>query len=83
MDMIHALGASVSMATGGAKAVQGGNWRIFEAMLKNASATMHLGTTVSRDSNLLDPVGGRDKHGRTSGLWLTIFSGHRYPSVPR
>jgi prenylcysteine oxidase/farnesylcysteine lyase len=63
MDMIHALGASVSMATGGAKAVQGGNWRIFEAMLKNASATMHLGTTVSRVSNPLYPAECHDEYG--------------------
>jgi prenylcysteine oxidase/farnesylcysteine lyase len=48
MNAIHALGAGVSMAAGGAKAVEGGNWRVFEAMLKNASATIHLGTTVSR-----------------------------------
>ncbi|RSH90653.1 hypothetical protein EHS25_001258 [Saitozyma podzolica] len=59
MDMIHALGASVSMATGGAKAVQGGNWRIFEAMLKNASATMHLGTTVTDIRPYLDESGER------------------------
>ena len=44
---IHALGASVSMATGGAKQVEGGNWRIFQAMLDDAEAALHLGVEVS------------------------------------
>lgn len=47
MSEIHALGAAVSMATSGAKSVKGGNWQIFAGMLKNASATVVLGTEVS------------------------------------
>ncbi|EIW73268.1 hypothetical protein M231_03632 [Tremella mesenterica] len=46
MSDIHALGASVSMATGGAMAVQGGNWRIFQSMSEDSKATVHLGTQV-------------------------------------
>ncbi|WVW81705.1 hypothetical protein I302_103700 [Kwoniella bestiolae CBS 10118] len=47
MDHIHALGAGVSMATGGASQVEGGNWRIFRGMLDDSKATVHLGTEVS------------------------------------
>ena len=47
MDGIHALGAGVSMATGGAKAVEGGNWQIFQAMIEDAKVTLSLGTEVS------------------------------------
>jgi prenylcysteine oxidase/farnesylcysteine lyase len=54
MSSIHALGAGISMATTGASAIQGGNWRVFEAMLKNASATLVLGTTVSNVEMLAD-----------------------------
>lgn len=46
MHDIHALGASVSMATGGAKSVEGGNWRIFDGMLDEAKATRRLGPKV-------------------------------------
>ncbi len=46
MDEIHALGASVSLSAGGAIAVTGGNFRIFEAMLKNSGAEVRLGTAV-------------------------------------
>lgn len=47
MHKIHALAAGVAMATSGASSVEGGNWLIFEQMLKYASATLLLGTTVS------------------------------------
>lgn len=47
MDKIHALGAAVSMATGGAQSIQGGNWRIFDAMLDEARVTRRLGFEVS------------------------------------
>ncbi|ORX34627.1 Prenylcysteine lyase-domain-containing protein [Kockovaella imperatae] len=43
---IHALGAAVSMATGGAKAVEGGNYRIFEEMVKESGARTRLGEEV-------------------------------------
>ncbi|ORY25191.1 Prenylcysteine lyase-domain-containing protein [Naematelia encephala] len=57
MDGIHALAASVSMAASGAMAVQGGNWRIFDAMLQEANVTLHLATEVS-DIIPLDAVDG-------------------------
>ncbi|WVQ64724.1 uncharacterized protein L199_002891 [Kwoniella botswanensis] len=47
MDHIHALGAGVSMATGGASQVEGGNWQIFRGMLDDSKAKVHLGTEVS------------------------------------
>ena len=44
MNGIHALGASVSMATGGAKSIGGGNWKIFKAMVENSKARLRLNT---------------------------------------
>lgn len=46
MDEIHALGAAVSSATGGAKGVEGGNWRIFEGMVYESGATQRFRTEV-------------------------------------
>jgi hypothetical protein len=47
MDEIHALGAAVCMATGGAKQIAGGNWQVFDRMLKDAKADVRLSTMVS------------------------------------
>ncbi|WWC58035.1 uncharacterized protein I303_100570 [Kwoniella dejecticola CBS 10117] len=47
MNQIHGLGAGVSMATGGASQVEGGNWQIFRGMIDDSKATIHLGTEVS------------------------------------
>jgi prenylcysteine oxidase/farnesylcysteine lyase len=47
MDQIHGLGAGVSMATSGAHAIRGGNWRIFKEMLDESKAGVYLNTTVS------------------------------------
>jgi prenylcysteine oxidase/farnesylcysteine lyase len=52
MDQIHGLGAGVSMATSGAHAVRGGNWRIFKEMLDESMAQVYLNTTVSPVSPL-------------------------------
>lgn len=46
MDEIHALGAGVSSAAGGAVAIEGGNWRLFEAFARDAGAVLRLGTVV-------------------------------------
>jgi len=54
MNEIHALGAGVSMCTGGASAVEGGNWQIFKAMLDDSSADVRLGTEVSHTSGRAD-----------------------------
>jgi prenylcysteine oxidase/farnesylcysteine lyase len=47
MDEIHGLGAGVSMATSGAHAIAGGNWRIFKEMMDESKAGVYLNTTVS------------------------------------
>lgn len=46
VNEIHALGAGVSMATGGASAVEGGNWQIFKGMLDESKAIVQLNTLV-------------------------------------
>lgn len=46
MDEIHALGAAVSLAASGSRAIKGGNWNIFAGMLKDARADVQLGTEV-------------------------------------
>ncbi|KZP00717.1 FAD/NAD(P)-binding domain-containing protein [Calocera viscosa TUFC12733] len=47
IDEIHALGALVSMAANGANSVQGGNWQVFERMLRESGAKVRLNTTVA------------------------------------
>ncbi|WWC85730.1 uncharacterized protein L201_000596 [Kwoniella dendrophila CBS 6074] len=47
MEHIHGLGAVVSLATTGASQVEGGNRQIFEGMLAESKAIVHLGTEVS------------------------------------
>lgn len=47
LSQIHALEAMVCMAAeGGARSVQGGNWRIFAGMIKVSEAHLKLETTV-------------------------------------
>jgi prenylcysteine oxidase / farnesylcysteine lyase len=46
MNGIHALGAGASMAAVGASAIDGGNWRIFAAMLAESDAALRLETEV-------------------------------------
>ncbi|KAH8424016.1 putative prenylcysteine lyase [Aspergillus melleus] len=47
LGLIHGLEAMVCMATDGAMAIQGGNWRLFEAMLKASRAVVKLNHTVA------------------------------------
>lgn len=47
IDQIHALGAGVSLATGEASSIEGGNWRIFDGMLKDSGARMFLDHVVT------------------------------------
>ena len=47
LKYIHALEAMVCMAAEDAKSVQGGNWQIFEGMVKAANATAVLETNVT------------------------------------
>jgi len=46
LGLIHGLETMVCMATDGAMAVKGGNWQIFDEMLKAASAHVRLDTRV-------------------------------------
>lgn len=47
LDTIHGLDTMVSMAPEGAKAVLGGNWRIFDHMVAASGAHVALNTSVS------------------------------------
>ncbi|WVF66428.1 hypothetical protein IAT40_001168 [Kwoniella sp. CBS 6097] len=47
VNVIHGLGAGISMATDGASHIEGGNYQIFERMLEASGATVHLGTKVT------------------------------------
>lgn len=47
IDGIHGLGAAVSLAAGGASSVAGGNYQIFERMLKDSLADVRLQTEVT------------------------------------
>jgi len=48
LGLIHGLETMVCMATDGAVSVEGGNWRIFEGMLKNSSVDLRLKATVTQ-----------------------------------
>lgn len=47
LPLIHGLESMVCMAAEGAVSVQGGNWRIFDEMLKSSTADVRLNTTVT------------------------------------
>ncbi|KAI1195411.1 prenylcysteine oxidase [Nemania serpens] len=47
LEFIHGLGAMVAMAPEGAKAVEGGNWKIFANMVKASGAELHLRSAVT------------------------------------
>ncbi|OAA45407.1 Prenylcysteine oxidase [Metarhizium rileyi] len=47
MAYIHGLEAMVSFATDGAVAVAGGNWQIFDKLLKHSGATYYPNTSVT------------------------------------
>ncbi|KAJ5751615.1 hypothetical protein N7520_008532 [Penicillium odoratum] len=46
--LIHGLESMVCMATDGAVSVHGGNWRIFDGVLKAAKTEVRLNTTVTK-----------------------------------
>ena len=48
LDQIHGLETMVCMATDGAMSVKGGNWQIFDGMIKASGALLVLNTTVER-----------------------------------
>ncbi len=47
LDKIHGLESMVCMATDGAMSIQGGNWQIFDGMLKASGAKILHNTSVS------------------------------------
>ncbi|KAJ5661308.1 Prenylcysteine oxidase [Penicillium longicatenatum] len=48
LGLIHGLESMVCMATDGAVSVHGGNWRIFDGVLKAAKTEVRLNTTVTK-----------------------------------
>ena len=46
LNLIHGLETMVCMAIEGAMSIKGGNWQIFDGMLKASNATVRLNTTV-------------------------------------
>lgn len=52
INKIHGLETMVCMATDGAMAVRGGNWQIFDNMLRASGATVRLSTSVSSINRL-------------------------------
>jgi prenylcysteine oxidase/farnesylcysteine lyase len=47
LNVIHGLETMVCMAIDGAMQIEGGNWQIFDLMVKASNATALLNTTVS------------------------------------
>ncbi|KAL1870730.1 hypothetical protein Daus18300_005050 [Diaporthe australafricana] len=62
LDSIHGLDAMVSIAPEGAKAVIGGNWRIFDRMVAKSGAYVHLNTSVSSISVGTKPGAAKPKY---------------------
>ncbi|KAI3395063.1 hypothetical protein diail_1820 [Diaporthe ilicicola] len=62
LDSIHGLDTMVSMAPEGAKAVVGGNWRIFDRMVTKSGAHVHLNSSVSSISMGTKPEAASPKY---------------------
>ena len=54
LDQIHGLEAMVCMAADGAMSIHGGNWQIFDRMLKSSSNNVRLDTEVTDISLMAD-----------------------------
>ena len=54
LDQIHGLETMVCMAIDGPMSVEGGNWKIFDGMIKASQAHLHLNTTVTEISRQPD-----------------------------
>lgn len=71
LDSIHGLDTMVSMAPEGAKAVVGGNWKIFDRMVAKSGAHVNLNTAVSSISVGTKPDAAKPKYlvnGRSAGI---------------
>ncbi|KAF8634484.1 hypothetical protein AX15_000922 [Amanita polypyramis BW_CC] len=55
IDKLHALEGVVSMATSGARSVQGGNYQIFENFVNKSGSELFLNTTVTSIEAKSDP----------------------------
>ncbi|KAL2835016.1 hypothetical protein BDW59DRAFT_136979 [Aspergillus cavernicola] len=65
LPLIHGLESMVCLATDGAVSVEGGNWRIFEGMLKSAQADVRLNHTITSINRKLDntvTISFQDQH---------------------
>ena len=47
LELIHGLGTMICLSTGNAMSIKGGNWRIFDGLLKAADAHVRLNQTVT------------------------------------
>jgi prenylcysteine oxidase/farnesylcysteine lyase len=54
IGVIHGLETMVCMAIEGAMQIQGGNWRIFDRMLKASGADLHLNTSATSIEKISD-----------------------------
>ncbi|EHL01612.1 putative Farnesylcysteine lyase [Glarea lozoyensis 74030] len=62
LGVIHGLETMVCMAIEGAMSVRGGNWQIFDGMLKSSNATINLNTTVDAISKVNGASASTTKH---------------------
>ncbi|KAH8819519.1 Prenylcysteine lyase-domain-containing protein [Xylogone sp. PMI_703] len=67
LGLIHGLETMVCMAIEGAMQIEGGNWQIFDNMVKASNATLHLNTTVTnitkKDGKYSVAVSSKDEAG--------------------
>ncbi|BEJ12051.1 hypothetical protein CspHIS471_0205110 [Cutaneotrichosporon sp. HIS471] len=73
LNQIHALGAAVSLASDGASAITGGNFRLFEAMLNHSGAEVRLQTEVDAIEPLDRGFRVTSNHSRISDDYDEIF----------
>lgn len=83
LEFIHGLEAMVCMATDGAVAVEGGNWRIFQSMIEASGAHVLLGERVSEIIEL--DVGGHAISTSSQQVWrgdhIIIAGPYQYTNI--
>ncbi|KAF4126157.1 prenylcysteine oxidase / farnesylcysteine lyase [Geosmithia morbida] len=77
---LHGVDTAVSLAAEGASAVEGGNWRIFDGMVRRSGAALRLNTTVTAIDVDVDADGGGEpgRDGKRYTITTTDSEG-RYP----
>jgi prenylcysteine oxidase/farnesylcysteine lyase len=78
LAQIHGMGSVVCLATEDAIAIDGGNWQIFDGMIKASAANLQLNTTVSRVSKRDDGTYFIEAESTSA---TSIESQHSYDSV--